>query len=543
MSDSLLSLWHGDAQERGESFSIWTPQGTCEWFHDTDRAQRRAEELAASGLNVYFGLGRVASPPARGRGKSSDVVAVPGVWADVDFGTRPSGRRYPPDVDAAVSLVLGAGRPTAIVSTGRGIHAYWMFKDPVGCTTPEERDSVAAMVRAWQDGLRALAARSGWEMDSTADLARVLRPTGTVNQANGAAVVFLQGYPLVGVSVDPSGIRATAVESGPAAGTAALQLRGSPDAARDWDRALECLQRIPASVRESYDGWLRVGMALHAIKPTVAGLGAWDHWSEGAPNYEAGACEAKWRTFSASGSGGRAVGLGTLVHMSGGSLASHVAEVIRTERLSVVSAPPPKGEAERAECLERIGAMLGFPVIRFTRAGTEKGRVLYRLYTWDGRLCVIGGGDALLNQRLFTVAVIEQLSVVVGCDKKSWPVLVSELMRIVEDVEDDDSNTVQGRVWELVSLYIESNTPRECTPERVSKREPVTVNGRLGIAVTSMESFLRAMRVDVGGLRAAMRDAGWERRALSSTDDHGARSTRSYFLEPPGPNKAKDCPR
>ena len=86
-----------------------------------------------------------------------------------------------------------------------------------------------------------------------------------------------------------------------------------PDPSSDIQRARDYLSRIPTSLAEDYDDWLRIGMALQSVDPHAL-LDDWISWSAVSGKFEPGICEAKWDTFN--GTGG--VGLGTLFHLSGG---------------------------------------------------------------------------------------------------------------------------------------------------------------------------------------------------------------------------------
>jgi predicted P-loop ATPase len=81
----------------------------------------------------------------------------------------------------------------------------------------------------------------------------------------------------------------------------------------DSQRARDFLQRIPSADADDYDQWVKVGMALHSVGDDSL-LSDWIHWSALSGKFEAGICEAKWRTFKAGGGG---VSLGTLAHMAG----------------------------------------------------------------------------------------------------------------------------------------------------------------------------------------------------------------------------------
>jgi hypothetical protein len=78
--------------------------------------------------------------------------------------------------------------PTWVVSTGGGFHVYWTFREPLIVDSDAERERFAAvalaLTRFAQDVATAVGiATSGhaWEVDSTHDLARVLRVVGTLN--------------------------------------------------------------------------------------------------------------------------------------------------------------------------------------------------------------------------------------------------------------------------------------------------------------------------------------------------------------------------
>jgi predicted P-loop ATPase len=80
----------------------------------------------------------------------------------------------------------------------------------------------------------------------------------------------------------------------------------------DITRARTYLASVPAADADDYDAWLRVGMALHSVDDSL--LADWIQWSTISGKFEPGACEAKWRTFSAAAGG---VSIGTLAHLSG----------------------------------------------------------------------------------------------------------------------------------------------------------------------------------------------------------------------------------
>lgn len=75
-----------------------------------------------------------------------------------------------------------------------------------------------------------------------------------------------------------------------------IQAEYTPSA-EDADRAAGLLQHIKP--REDYDGWLKVGMALHSVDPGL--LSAWVEWARGCSNFDEAECLAKWKSFKGNG--------------------------------------------------------------------------------------------------------------------------------------------------------------------------------------------------------------------------------------------------
>jgi len=85
-------------------------------------------------------------------------------------------------------------KPTIIVHSGHGWHAYWLFKELWTFADAAERVRAAWLVEQWQAFLRSKARVLGWTVDSTHDLARILRLPGSYNHKEqpAAAVSVLR---------------------------------------------------------------------------------------------------------------------------------------------------------------------------------------------------------------------------------------------------------------------------------------------------------------------------------------------------------------
>jgi len=148
-----------------------------------------AERAARQDVYAAVGLQGV-EPGGGGRGKEDGVVAVPGVWADIDFGGEGHKAQDLPRTEAeALALVDTVGlEPSVIVRSGFGLHVYWLFDKPLRLGTVPERQAMKTLSRRFQQMLRLQARALGWTVDPTADLCRVLRVPGTFNRKVGGDV-------------------------------------------------------------------------------------------------------------------------------------------------------------------------------------------------------------------------------------------------------------------------------------------------------------------------------------------------------------------
>ena len=172
---------YGDA-ETGWLTIFYTPSRLTVWFPvsepipDLDLNQ-----------NCYLGVGLRRQRPdnRRERGKTNDIIGIPGLWLDLDYdspGAHKVRHSLPPNQDAALSLLDTAPfKPSLIIHSGHGLQVYWLFKEMACFDTSEGRQAISRLCRGWQQVFQHAGRNRGWHVDSTADLARVLRIPGTRN--------------------------------------------------------------------------------------------------------------------------------------------------------------------------------------------------------------------------------------------------------------------------------------------------------------------------------------------------------------------------
>jgi hypothetical protein len=155
------------------------------------REAAKAAMLSRAKENVYFAIGVQGQQPRKGRGKQAGVVALPGLWADIDvLGPNHVATNLPPTVEDAWNIVRAIPfRPTVVVHSGGGIQVHWLFRDPMETVTEKDRSVAIRLSKGFQRFLSGVAAQNGWSLDNTADLCRLLRLPGSYNRKQSTPVL------------------------------------------------------------------------------------------------------------------------------------------------------------------------------------------------------------------------------------------------------------------------------------------------------------------------------------------------------------------
>jgi hypothetical protein len=161
------------------------PTPTVEWFaaSDLEGFANRAAELAPH-TSLYHSMGILQHPlPGSQRGTVQDVIAIPSLWADVDYLDAVHKKtNLPATPQAALELLAEFPLPPSLIlDTGHGFHAHWILAELWTFDTDDERSEAQDLLDRFQHTLIAKARAHGWDMDNTSDLARVLRVGGSLN--------------------------------------------------------------------------------------------------------------------------------------------------------------------------------------------------------------------------------------------------------------------------------------------------------------------------------------------------------------------------
>ncbi len=181
--EEFLNMLFAEAVAEDRRLCVFTlPDRRTRHFSSLTAAALHAAEEAKT-KEVYFGVGLAGRNFGR-RNSSSDIVAIVGLWADIDLAAPWRAEKpLPRTVDEARTILDRLPlAPSVLVDSGHGLHAYWLFKEPWVFETDDERIKAAKTARGWVETVRNAARGLGWDVDSVGDLARVLRLPGTVNR-------------------------------------------------------------------------------------------------------------------------------------------------------------------------------------------------------------------------------------------------------------------------------------------------------------------------------------------------------------------------
>jgi hypothetical protein len=149
-------------------------------FMNGDKAARFPRECERhAGNTVYTGV----LPRSQRRGRADDVPLGTCLWVDIDNAS--------PEVGAEMVRRAGLPPPSMVVNSGGGLHCYWCLPLPVELRSHEARTSYSALCKRL--ALRVGGTPDGPHADPAAsDVARVLRPPGTINHRRQRRVRLLR---------------------------------------------------------------------------------------------------------------------------------------------------------------------------------------------------------------------------------------------------------------------------------------------------------------------------------------------------------------
>jgi len=168
--------------------STWIDLRTC----PLAVAAESAATLNAS-TTVYYGVA-IQRPDCRPdpyhRSTNAGASVVPGLWFDLDLAYGQHAASALPATDAeAIDFLMGVQTPPSLIlHSGGGLYGHWLFKEPYRITREAEHGAIKHLCARFAHTLVTAGTQHGWTLDALGDLARVLRPPGTINHKYGKRV-------------------------------------------------------------------------------------------------------------------------------------------------------------------------------------------------------------------------------------------------------------------------------------------------------------------------------------------------------------------
>ncbi len=194
-NEAALSYYRLQAGESPPDgwFVVWTKGNGIFSFHTgaIDLMAAKIGELQQF-TDVYVGMALQKTAPEPGkRGTGANTAAIFGVWIEIDCqeGVHKEKTENLPTKEQALAILQGFPIvPTVIMDSGGGFHCHWWLNTPLVFTTDDERQQGQDLVRRFQQAVAEVFHQQGFKVDTTSDLARVLRPPHTFNHKSAQPI-------------------------------------------------------------------------------------------------------------------------------------------------------------------------------------------------------------------------------------------------------------------------------------------------------------------------------------------------------------------
>lgn len=531
----LQALWGTSPAE--SLIGLWRKRDKRSLYFDSIEAAAIAVDTDGqeSDLYVYAGSARKRTPAGK-RWTNETIAAIPGVWADIDVNGGPEGKSgAATNVDAALALAEELIVPTLVVNSGYGIQAWWLFHDVWAFENVAARAEAVAMSQGFQGVLKAAARRAGFSIDSTHDLARLMRAPGSLNLKDAAEAVPVAllddggpRYTLKEIKeiasqhvVVAREARSSSVSGVDPERVPAMKLMQLQDALEDFKKAWEHKPRRVSEKDWSMSEWdlaLANGMvAAGWVDQEIA-----DTLALHRDRYEAGGEKNRRADYFEK----------TIRRARNSTYAvnRHEEREEAVERLEEVARD---GDAATPEqTLSFFHKVVGGPEIKeFIQYGTDAESVRYKIILDDGRDVQLGDSLAILSQSRFGANYLPVTGhVIPNMKPASWKSVVQGLMKAVTLVQSEE-DTLASRAIGWVNEFTERRWSTDKDLACVSN-DPFQQNDEVFISMGKLSQWLRRIRGERmadADIRQALMAAGFERVTINYTKSDGKKSTRSYY--------------
>jgi hypothetical protein len=261
IAESFLRLvWGDEPLPEWARIVRWSlPEMDSTMHASVGDAARDVVRSSGRGHEAYIGVNAVRSDLRGGRGKFADVVLVSSYFIDLDVdgpGRKQSNLFKSIDecTDLLSSLPLA---PTAVVMSGNGLQAWWIFREPIDVRSADLRNRVGTMSMGWTHFVIAEAKKIKRSVDSLGDITRIARVPGTFNnkykeQRGSIPISLISAEPLRKFSLSDFEMFVASESSRPVGSMSTVEVAIDPEAQPPIEK-FEVLKEIDTKFRLSWE--------------------------------------------------------------------------------------------------------------------------------------------------------------------------------------------------------------------------------------------------------------------------------------------------
>ena len=524
-------------------FLIWElPRKYSHWHSASDiqgavdYATKKREEA-----DLYYGVGLSPRPLGiKARCPSSQIAGVVGVWADIDIADPVhSKNNLPSTAEEALSILGDLPSPTWLIHSGHGLQALWLYKEPWIFDDDAERKGAAELSAAWIYTIRERFRSKGYDVDSTIDLARLLRLPGTMNLKDPKnpcevkvlselderySIDDLEGY-ITGTAWEAARKRSGNTSAGtasfvldpmgePSMSAFVALMENEPKFAKSWSHKRRDLKDQSAS---SYD------MSLAALA-VIAGWNDQQVVNLLVAHRRKHGADLKLREDYYS----RTLAAAKSTAFGGTVSAQAIEDVEQLKNDDTI----PEDE-KRAAILNAISGALKIKITRIVRYTTDPTQ--YRVYSGMDN-AKFKSPDEYIQQTKFRATLFGAFKRLPPTFKaEEWVKLLQLMADIMEDEDAGDEATEKGSIIGWLEGYLKDRPPVPIT-ESFEPGYPVIIDGIIHISTKPLIQWLWTSvreKHTAQALGPMLSNIGAEQRRVHIESDCG-RTTRSLWALPEG---------
>jgi hypothetical protein len=476
------------------------------FFDDIEQAAGYAAKQKPEGTDVYFCVSTLPKLK-KGRGKLSDVLGIGSLHLDVDIQNSLAHKKQnlPATIDEAIDFVNGIDlKPSILINSGYGLHAYWLLKDFVQFDDTT-RPYMAGLLESWQKMYKYRAGLQGYDVDATQDTTRVLRVPDTLNWKIPASPVQAKI-----ISIEPD-LRYT-----PAELASYLDLLRKETVTVSASPPVPNGKPKPAASNVPYNE-LQVTLDENA----TIDADTFEALSDNIPKFKLTWQRKRKDLQDQSGSSydmalaNMALAAGLDDQTTVNLLISHrrkhgdekprldyyqrtLAEarsVMYSHRERAQAANNPYDPADKDSVRADLRTLLGFDIVKIEKQLTEPPAFI--VHFPGGKVKNMGDARGLIDQHLFRNHVANTIGKVVKQMKVPlWESAAQKMLDLAEDIEISDEATEVGELREILSAYITEHLLTNSTEKQhravAARHQPAVINNM--VCVHALELWKYAKR-------------------------------------------------